>query len=35
MGEYRLNSDGEPIGFPDMTKPRFTNGKIKVLKLIK
>jgi hypothetical protein len=34
MGEYRLNSDGEPIGFPDMSKPKLTDGKVKILKLL-
>jgi hypothetical protein len=34
MGEYSLNSDGEPIGFPDMSKPKFTNGKLKVTKIL-
>ena len=34
MGEYRLNSDGEPIGFPDMSKPKFTNGKLKVTRIL-
>ena len=34
MGEYSLNSDGEPIGFPDMSKPKFTNGKLKVSKIL-
>jgi hypothetical protein len=33
MGKYRLNSDGEPIGFPDMSRPKLTNGKIKILKI--
>ncbi len=32
--EYRLNSDGESIGFPDMSKPKLTNGKVKILKLL-
>lgn len=34
MGEYSLNSDGEPIGFPDMSKPKFTDGKLKVTKIL-
>lgn len=34
MGEYRLNDDGEAIGFPDMTKPKVTNNTIHILKII-
>ena len=34
MGEYSLNSDGEHIRFPDMSKPKFTNGKLKVSKIL-
>jgi len=35
MGGYKLNDDGEPIGFPDMSKPKLTGGKVKVLRIIK
>ena len=35
MGEYRLNDDGEPIGFPDMSKPKITNNNsITITKII-
>lgn len=34
MGSMRLNSDGEEIGFPDMTQPKITNNSIKILKVL-
>lgn len=34
MGFMKTNEDGIEYGFPDMTQPKLTNGKIKIIKIL-